>query len=206
MPEPGAFYVMDRGYIDFERLARLDNAGSFFVTRAKSNLKAERRYSHPVDRCTGFVCDQTVVLTGFYSRQGLRHAAAAHQVQGSRDRQTTGVSLQQFRAARHDHRQALPTTAGRSSCSSNGSSSICGSRRSSAPPRMRSKRKSGSLSAVYVLVAIVKKRLALQASLYEILQILSLTMFEKTPVDSLFDDDASQKIPAADANQLNLFN
>ena len=60
--------------------------------------------------------------------------------------------------------------------------------------------------SVYVLVAIVKKRLQLSASLYEILQILSLTMFEKTPVDSLFDDDASQKIPAADANQLNLLN
>ena len=60
--------------------------------------------------------------------------------------------------------------------------------------------------SVYVLVAIVKKRLALPATLCEILQILSLTLFEKTPVDSLFDDDASQKIPAADANQLNLFN
>src|SRR6202011_586553 len=71
VPEAGAFYVMDRGYVDFERLARLDDAGSFFVTRAKSNLKARRRYSHPVDRSTGLVCDQTVVLTGFYSRQGF---------------------------------------------------------------------------------------------------------------------------------------
>src|SRR3990170_4603225 len=71
VPEPGAFYVMDRGYIDFERLARFHEAGSFFVTRAKSNLKAERRYSHPVDRTTGLVCDQTVVLTVFYSRKGF---------------------------------------------------------------------------------------------------------------------------------------
>src|SRR5246500_3123185 len=68
LPEAGAFYVMDRGYVDFERLARLDDAGSFFVTRAKSNLKARRRYSRPVDRATGLRCDQTVVLTGFYSR------------------------------------------------------------------------------------------------------------------------------------------
>ena len=59
------------GYVDFERLARLDDAGSFFVTRAKSNLKARRRYSRPVDRSTGLVCDQTVLLTGFYSRQGF---------------------------------------------------------------------------------------------------------------------------------------
>src|SRR5450759_5188433 len=68
IPEAGAFYVMDRGYVDFQRLARLDDAGSFFVTRAKSNLKARRRYSRPVDRSTGLVCDQTVFLTGFYSR------------------------------------------------------------------------------------------------------------------------------------------
>jgi hypothetical protein len=71
IPEAGAFYVMDRGYVDFERLARLDDAGSFFVTRAKSNLKARRRYSRPVDRSTGLVCDQTILLTGFYSRQGF---------------------------------------------------------------------------------------------------------------------------------------
>ena len=62
---------MDRGYLDFERLAHLDDAGSFFVTRAKSNLKAGRRYSRPVDRSTGLICDQTVLLTGFYSRQGF---------------------------------------------------------------------------------------------------------------------------------------
>ena len=69
LPEPGAFDVIDRGYIDFERLHRLHDAGSFFVTRAKSNLKAQRRYSHPIDRSTGLICDQTIVLTGFYSRQ-----------------------------------------------------------------------------------------------------------------------------------------
>src|SRR5229473_977433 len=71
LPEPGAFYVMDRGYLDFERLYHLHEAGSFFVTRAKSNLKAERRYSHPVDRATGLICDQTVILSGFYSHKGF---------------------------------------------------------------------------------------------------------------------------------------
>ena len=69
--EPGAFYVMDRGYIDFERLGRLSEAGSFFVTRAKSNLKIQRRYSHKVDKTTGLICDQTVMLTVFYSRQSF---------------------------------------------------------------------------------------------------------------------------------------
>jgi len=66
-PEPGAFYVMDRGFLDFERLFHFHAAGSFFVTRGKSNLKAKRRYSHPVDRTTGLLCDQTIVLTGCYS-------------------------------------------------------------------------------------------------------------------------------------------
>ena len=80
LPEPGAFYVMDRGYIDFERLYRFHEAGSFFVTRAKSNLKARRRYSHPGRPKTGLICDQTIVLTGFYSRKGLRNAAATNPV------------------------------------------------------------------------------------------------------------------------------
>jgi Domain of unknown function (DUF4372)/Transposase DDE domain len=69
LPEPGAFYIMDRGYIDFERLYRLHEAGSFFVTRAKSNLKARRRYSQAVDRNTGLICDQIIVLTGSNSRR-----------------------------------------------------------------------------------------------------------------------------------------
>src|SRR2546423_313677 len=71
LPEPGAFYIMDRGFLDFERLYRFHQAGSFFVTRGKANLKAKRRYSHPIDRSTGLICDQTVVLTGFYSRKGF---------------------------------------------------------------------------------------------------------------------------------------
>ena len=71
LPEAGAFYIMDRGFLDFERLFRFHEAGSFFVTRAKSNFKVQRRYSHPVDRSTGLVCDQTVLLTCFYSRKGF---------------------------------------------------------------------------------------------------------------------------------------
>ena len=69
--EPGAIYVMDRGYVDFERLGRFHEAGSYFVIRAKKNLKAQRRYSRKVDKTTGLVCDQTVTLTGFYSQQGF---------------------------------------------------------------------------------------------------------------------------------------
>lgn len=69
LPEAGAFYVMDRGYLDFERLDGLEQAGAFFVIRAKSNLHADRLYSAPIDRSTGLICDQTIVLNGFYSSQ-----------------------------------------------------------------------------------------------------------------------------------------
>ena len=78
LPEPGAFYIMDRGFLDFQRLYRFHEAGSFFVTHGKSNLKVERRYSHPVDHETGLICDQSVVLTGFYSASRFRGTAAAH--------------------------------------------------------------------------------------------------------------------------------
>ena len=72
LPEAGAFYIMDRGYLDFERLYRLHSAGAFFVTRGKSNLRVQRRYSQSVDRNTGLICDQTVFLTGFYSQQNYQ--------------------------------------------------------------------------------------------------------------------------------------
>ena len=69
IPEAGAIYVMDRGYLDFERLHVLHQAGAFFVTRAKSNLDARRLYSAPTDRTTGIICDQTIALNGYYSQQ-----------------------------------------------------------------------------------------------------------------------------------------
>ena len=205
VPEAGAFYVMDRGYLDFERLARLDDAGSFFVTRAKSNLKARRRYSRSVDRSTGLVCDQTVLLTGFYSRQGfdrpLRRIKFNDPQTGKRlVFLTNNFALDALTIAKLYKcrwqvelffkwiKQHLRIKA------------FFGTSENSVKSQI------WIAVSVYVLIAIVKKRLALPASLYEILQILSLTLFEKTPVNGLFDDDASQKIPAADANQLNLFN
>ena len=203
--EAGAFYVMDRGYLDFERLARLDDAGSFFVTRAKSNLKARRRYSRSVDRSTGLVCDQTVLLTGFYSRQGfdrpLRRIKFNDPQTGKRlVFLTNNFALDALTIAKLYKcrwqvelffkwiKQHLRIKA------------FFGTSENSVKSQI------WIAVSVYALIAIVKKRLALPASLYEILQILSLTLFEKTPVNGLFDDDASQKIPAADANQLNLFN
>ena len=204
LPEPGAFYIMDRGYIDFQRLYRLHEAKSFFVTRAKSNLKAQRRYSHPIDRSTGLICDQTVLLTGFYSHQDfdtpLRRVRFKDPDTGKRLVFLTNnfahdaLTIAKLYKCRWQVelffkwiKQHLRIKA------------FFGTSENAVKSQI------WIAVSVYVLVAIVKKQLVLPASLYEILQILSLTLFEKTPVNGLFDDDRSQKMPVADPNQLNLF-
>ena len=169
VPEPGAFYVMDRGYIDFKRLARLDDVGSFFVTRAKSNMKANRRYSHAVDRSTGLICDQIIVLTGFYTRQGFDRPLRRIKFNDPETNKTlvflsnnfalpalTIAKLYKYRwqvelffkwIKQHLRIKAFFGTS-ENAVKSQIWSAIC----------------------VYVLIAIVKKRIAIQASLYEILQ------------------------------------
>lgn len=204
VPEPGAFYVMDRGYIDFERLHRLHEAGSFFVTRAKSNLNAQRRYSHPVDRSTGLICDQTVVLTGFYSRQDF----------------DTPLRRIRFRDPETDKRLVFLTNNFTLPAITITALYRCrwqvelffkwikqhlrikaffGTSQNAVKAQI------WSAICVYVLVAIVKKRLAITTSLYEILQILSLTLFEKTQLLSLFQDWPQQTPEQESSNQLNLF-
>jgi Domain of unknown function (DUF4372)/Transposase DDE domain len=204
LPEPGAFYVMDRGYVDFERLHRLHEAGSFFVTRAKSNLKAQRRYSHPVDRSTGLICDQTIVLTGFYSRQDFDTPLRRIKFKDP----TTGKPLVFL-----TNNFALPaiTIADLYRCRWQVELFFKWIKQ-----HLRIKVFFGTSEnavktqiwiavSVYVLVAIVKKRLNLSASLYEMLQILSLTMFEKMPLDQLLNKIVAEEIQPASANQLNLF-
>ena len=202
-PEAGAFYIFDRASIDFVRLARLDDAGSFFVTRAKSNFKARRRYSRPVDRATGLICDRIVVLTGFSSPQGfarpLRRIKFNDTQTGKRlvfltnnfalDARTIAELYKSrwqvelfFKWIKQDLR--IKAFFGASGNAVNSQIWIAVS--------------------VYVPVAIVKKRLGLSASLYETLQISSLTLFEKTPINRVFDKAASQKSPGKDPNQLTL--
>ncbi len=204
LPEPGAFYVMDRGYIDFERLHRLHQAGSFFVTRAKSNLKAQRRYSHPVDRGTGLICDQTIVLTGFYSHQGfdtpLRRIRFKDPKTGKRLVFLTNhfalpaITITELYRCRWQVelffkwiKQHLRIKA------------FFGTSENAVKTQI------WIAVSVYVLVAIVKKRLNLSASLYEMLQILSLTLFERIPLDQLFNKIITDDIQVLSANQLNLF-
>jgi hypothetical protein len=205
IPESGAFYVMDRGYIDFERLHRLHEAGSFFVTRAKSNLKAQRRYSHPVDRRTGLMCDQTIVRTGFYSRQDfdtpLRRIRFKDPVTGKRlvfltnNFALPAITITELYRCRWQVelffkwiKQHLRIKV------------FFGTSENAVKSQI------WIAVSVYVLVAIVKKRLDLSASLYEMLQILSLTMFERMPLNQLLGNIISDGIQAISANQLNLFN
>jgi len=205
LPEAGAFYIMDRGYLDFERLARLDDAGSFFVTRGKSNLEARRRYSHPVDRSSGLVCDQTVVLTGFYSRQGFDRPLRRIKFNDPETDKRLVFLTNNFA-------QPALTIAKLYKCRWQVELFFKWIKQ-----HLRIKAFFGTSEnavksqiwiavSVYVLVAIVRKRLALSASLYEIRQILSLTLFEKTPVNQLFDDGPFQNAPIQNNNQLKLFN
>jgi len=204
VPEPGAIYVMDRGYIDFDRLGHFHQAGSFFVIRAKRNLKAKRRYSHAVDKSTGLVCDQTVMLTGFYSHKGF--PAPLRRIR-FKDPET-GIRLVFL-----SNNFALPAL------------TITKLYRQRwqielffkwIKQHLRIKAFFGTTEnavktqiwiaiSVYLLVAIVKKRLQITASLYEILQILSLTMFERMPIDQLLSQQPLAVAEPDPDNQLTLF-
>jgi len=204
VPEAGAFYVMDRGYLDFERLARLDNARAFFVTRAKSNTKLKRRYSRPVDRSTGLICDQTVVLTGFYTHKNFGHPLRRVKYNDPETGKslvflTNNFDLPALTIARlYKYRwqvelffkwikQHLRIKV------------FFGTSENAVKTQI------WSAVCTYLLVAIVKKRLAIKASLYEMLQIFSLTLFEKTPVLQLFSHPLPQNPEPPLSNQLNLF-
>jgi hypothetical protein len=203
--EPGAFYVMDRGYIDFERLFRLSDAGSFFVTRAKSNLKVQRRYSRKVDKSTGLICDQTVVLTVFYSRKGfdapLRRVKFKDPETGKNMVFLTNnfvlpaLTITQLYRLRWRIelffkwiKQHLRIKA------------FFGTTENAVKTQI------WIAISIYVLVAIIKKRLNLSASLYELLQILSLTLFERVPLIQLLAESHSATELLEVHKQLNLFN
>ena len=204
VPEPGAFYVMDRGYIDFERLARLHDAGSFFVTRAKSNLKAQRRYSHAVDRSTGLICDQTIVLTVFYSRKGfdapLRRIRFRDPESGKRlVFLTNNFALPAFTITQLYRLRWRVELFFKWITQHLRIKAFFGTNENAVKSQI------WIAISVYVLVAIIKKRLNLSASLYEILQILSLTMFERTPLHQLLTLSPPEPSIITPANQLKLF-
>lgn len=202
--EPGAFYVMDRGYIDFERLGRLSEAGSFFVTRAKSNLKVQRRYSHKVDKTTGLICDQTVVLTVFYSRQGFDAPLRRIKFKDPETQKTLVFLTNNFLLPALTITQ-LYRLRWRIELFFKWIKQHLRIKAFFGISENAVKSQIWIAISVYVLVAIVKKRLNLSATLYELLQILSLTLFERVSLIQLLADYKSIPNPIDFQNQLNLF-
>ena len=203
--EAGAFYVMDRGYVDFERLYALHQAGAFFVTRAKSPMDARRVYSAPVDRDTGVICDQRVMLNGYYSAkkypEHLRRVRFKDPESGK-----TLVFL--------TNNTALPALTIAALYKSRWQVELFFKW---IKQHLRIKKFLGTSEnavktqvwcavATYVLIAIVKKELHLDASLYTCLQILSVSVFEKTQLSCALQLDDSGTELTLDDNQLILFN
>jgi IS4 transposase len=202
-PEAGAFYVMDRGYVDFERLYRFTLSSAFFVVRTKSNVLIQRRYSHPVDKATGVRSDHTVILTAIDSAKAYPDALRRVSYLDVETRKrfkflTNNFTLPALTIARiykcrwqvelffkwikqHLRIKVFFVTS-----------------------ENAVKTQIWIAVSVYVLVAIVRKRLGLKASLYQILQILSVTLFEKTPILQALQPSDSEEHLVGFANQLNL--
>ena len=204
VPAPGAYYVMDRGYLDFARLHQLHQAKAYFVTRAKSNFTFQRRYSHEVDKTTGVQCDQTIVLETYYSFQGypepLRRIRFHDRSLDKRlvfltnDFSLPATTVAALYKARWQIelffkwiKQHLRIK------------SFYGTNQNAVKAQI------WIAVSVYLLVAIAKKRLRVESSLYTILQILSLSIFEKTPLIELFSTSNYQNPQPPCSNQLQLF-
>ena len=202
--EAGAFYVMDRGYLDFSRLFALHQAGAFFVTRAKRGMDAHRVYSMPTERDTGIICDQRIAMNGFYISQDypeqLRRIRFKDPVTGK-----TLVFL--------TNNTTLPALTIAALYKSRWQVELFFKW---IKQHLRIKRFIGNSEnavktqvwcavATYVLIAIVKKELQLDASLYTLLQILSVSVFEKTTLSQAFAGSGQFSEQADFSNQLNLF-
>ena len=202
--EAGAFYVMDRGYVDFARLYAMHQAGAFFVTRAKSNMDARRVYSAPIDRASGVICDQRIMFNAFYSAKNYPE------------------HLRRIRFKDPESGKTLVFLTNNTTLPALTIAALYKSRWQVElffkwiKQHLRIKRFLGTSEnavktqvwcaiATYVLIAIVKKELHLEASLYTCLQILSVSVFEKTAVSDALQPDRCPPDPPIGANQLILF-
>ena len=202
--EPGALYVMDRGYLDFERLYALDQAGAFFVTRAKSNLDARRLYSAASDRAHGVIADQTIVLNGYVTS----HLYPAHLRRiRFKDRETDKSLVFLTNQFAHPPQTiaALYKARWQVELFFKWIKQHLRIKRFYGLSENAVKSQIWIAIATYVLIAIVKKRLALDASLYTLLQILSLTTFEKRPLKQALSLAEHTSSLLDNPNQLNLF-
>jgi len=204
LPEAGAFYVMDRGYIDFERLFIFEMSSAFFVVRTKENVLLQRRYSRPVDKTTGLRSDHTVILTSLESAKvypdALRRITFVDKQTNKRLKFLTNnfalpaLTIAQIYKSRWQVelffkwiKQHLRIKA------------FYGTSENAVKTQI------WIAISVYVLVAIVRKRLRLESSLYQILQILSLTLFEKEPILQVIQASDEEPNTMRNPNQLILF-
>jgi hypothetical protein len=204
VPMPGAYYVMDRGYLDFERLYVLHQAKSFFVTRSKRNFNFSRRYSHEVDKSTGVQCDQTVVLETYYSAQGYPEPLRRiRYYDAERDKRlvflTNDFSLPATTIA------ALYKSRWRIELFFKWIKQHLRIKVFYGTSENAVKSQIWIAVATYLLVAIVKKELCLRLPLYTILQILSLIQFEKTPLIEALSCESYKIQQPSCPNQLVLF-
>jgi len=202
--EAGAFYVMDRGYVDFERLYAMHQTGAFFVTRAKAGMDARRVYSHAADRANGVICDQRVMLNGFYSAkyypEHLRRVRFKDPESGKTlVFLTNNTSLPAWTIA------ALYKSRWQVELFFKWIKQHLRIKRFLGTSENAVKTQIWCAVATYVLIAIVKKELHLDASLYTCLQILSVSVFEKTQVSCALHLGRSQSEPPGPAIQLTLF-
>jgi Domain of unknown function (DUF4372)/Transposase DDE domain len=201
---PGAYYVLDRGYLDFARLFRFQQAGAFFVTRAKTNLQYTRRSSHPVDKTTGIRCDQTIVLTGPKTATlyplPLRRIRYTDPDTGKRlvfltnDFTVPALIIAQLYKARWQVELFFKWLKQHLRIKAFYGTSV-----------NAVKTQVWVAVSVYLLVAILKKRLALPQSLYTILQVLSVTLFENVPIYQALAQMPDTLATDEDCNQLLLF-
>ena len=204
VPEPGAIYIMDRGYLDFARLFLMHQSRAFFVIRAKKNLDCRRLYSHPVDKSTGLQCDQEVMLNGYQASKRyperlrrIRYFDAKNNKQFvflTNNFELTVLSITELYRCRWQVELFFKWI----------------------KQHLRIKKFYGTSAnavktqiwtaiSIYVLVAIIKKRLGLDRSLYTILQILSVSLFEKTPILQALSSAGYETEEGDSRNQLMLF-
>lgn len=203
-PEPGSFYIMDRGYVDFKRLFSLNRSGAFFVIRTKSNTRYNRRYSHAIDKSGGLKCDQTIVLTGVKAEKDYPQPLRRVKYYDKETDKTFNFLTNNFVVSAQTVadlyrnrwqvelffkwiKQHLRVK------------SFFGTSENAVKTQI------WIAISVYVMVAIIKKRLKIEASLYTILQILSLMLFEKTPLKHVLTFNAYIDEPTHNPNQLNFF-
>jgi hypothetical protein len=204
IPEAGSFYVLDRGYLDFSRLYLLDQCNSFFVIMAKSNLDFKRLYSHPVDRSTGILCDQTILLSGIHASQDYPD------------------KLRRIRYYDNEQNNRLTFLTNNFILSSMTIAQIYKSRWQIElffkwiKQHLRIKRFYGTSEnavktqiwiaiSIYVLIAIVKKQLKIDLSLYTLLQIMSISVLEKVHILQLVTENVYKDLNQCSSNQLELF-